>query len=103
VLSGALRGEEVDLSTLNEPLKDSVRVLAEDIDGEMSSEIVVPTNLHTTTLMHRSGRTDTLRRCTGKYVKKELLKSVGDTLSEDEEQQYEEDKRELIEMIMECL
>jgi len=93
VFSGFLNGEEVDLSVMKEPVRDSIKVLAEDIDQECSKDMMVPEN---------SGIL-TLKRCAGKYMKKELLKSVGENLSSEEKEQYDSDKKELLELIFEYL
>ena len=83
----------MDITNFNESLKSSIKILAEDIDEEMSTEIVAPENQHTLAL----------RRYTGKCVKKELLKSVGESLSEDEIRQYNSAKREIVEILFDYL
>jgi len=93
VFSGLLKGEEVDLSVMNDPIKDSIKVLAEDIDREFSTEVAVPEN----------SRALTFKRYAGKCVKKELLKSVGENLSPEEKEQYDSDKREIFELIFDYL
>lgn len=93
VFSGLLKGEEVDLSVMNEPIKDSIKVLAEDIDREFSTEVTVPENSCALTF----------KRYAGKCVKKELLKSVGESLSPEEKEQYDSDKREILELIFDYL
>ena len=92
VFSSLLQGENPDLTVMKEPLKNSVKVLAEDIDSGISTNVIVENDTE-----------EKLKRYAGKYVKKELLKTVGETLTPEEREQFEKDKKDLIQFALECV
>jgi len=85
LFSDFLQGKELEFDKLREPIRSSTKIVAHDIEQQM---------LHTADDNEDSLR---LHRCIGKCMKKELLESVGESLTEDEKQQYKDDKKLLIE------
>jgi len=92
VFSSLLQGENPDLTAMKEPFKTSVKIIAEDVDDGIASNIIA-----------RNNTEEKFRRYAGKYVKKELLKTVGATLDPEEREQFEKDKKDLIQFALECV
>lgn len=92
LFSDFLQGRELEFDKLREPIRSSTKIVAHDIEQQM--------------LRTADDTEDSLRlhRCIGKYMKKELLESVGDSLTKEEKQQYNADKKLLIESLVDnCL
>ncbi len=86
-----LDGKTVDFETLKEPIQTSTKIIAEDLEQQ---------------LLQTSDDTKeglVIHRCFGKYIKKELLGAIGESLSLEEEKQLKEDKKYLIERLVENL
>jgi len=85
LFSDFLQGKELEFNKLREPIRSSTKIIANDIEQQML-RIADDTedNLH-------------LHRYAGKCMKKKLLEAVGESLTEEENQQYKDDKKMLIE------
>nr|QBK92015.1 MAG: hypothetical protein LCPAC304_03580 [Pithovirus LCPAC304] len=84
-----LEGKTVDFEKLKEPIQTSTKIIAEDLEEQ---------------LLQTSDDTKeglVIHRCFGKCMKRELLNVIGESLTEEEKKQLKEDKKYLIERLVE--
>lgn len=101
VLSNFLNKEEIDLSIMKEPFRDSVKILADDIEEEISYQPITYSQENTVNL--ENDELYILKKYAGKYIKKELLKSVGEKFSDEEKLEYEQNKKRIVELLIDYL
>ena len=88
LFSHFLEGKPLQTERLVEPLQKSAKVLGEDLEKQMIS-------------MADDNEEDLrLQRFVGKCLKKELLALVGEHLTEEEQEVWKEDKKYLVEALI---
>lgn len=91
LFSDYMKGDQPDFKKLENPIKESTRILAEDVDKELRECKSTDSHIKST------------HRCIAKSFKKQILESIGESLPKDEEEELKKDTKEMLTFLLQAL